>query len=64
MCFGELEGSLELDIGDGLEEDLSDTVLRVDSEGFGAEVNEEDMDVAAEVGVDGGRGIEDSQAIF
>ena len=64
MGFGELEGSLELDFGDRLEEDLSDTVLRVDSEGLGAEVNEEDLDVSAVIGVDGGWGIEDRQAIF
>jgi hypothetical protein len=53
-----------LGLGDRAENHLGDTHARFDKEGLLTEVDEEDLDFAAVVGIDGAGGVEEGDAVM
>ena len=51
-------------VGDGGDDELGDAVLVIDGEGFFAQVNQGDEEFASVVGVDGARGVGETDAVL
>jgi hypothetical protein len=61
---GEVGDELPLDLSDGAKDHLGDTHAGFYREGFIPKVDDEDLDFAAVVGVNGAWGVEDSEAMM